>query len=566
MSTDHADYDVVVIGFGAAGACAAIAAAEGGARVLVVDRALGGGASALSGGIVYAGGGTPYQREAGYHDDANNMFDYLQQEVGDIVDEVTLRHFCDGSVDRLAWLEKHGAQFSSSLCDYKTSYPTDKHYLYFSGNEKAHPYRLHATPAPRGHRQIAKGIGSGRVLWAHLRDAAVGLGVTVMPRTRVDDLVLLDSGIREVRCRSWVDDGSAAAALYARTSALGAKFTNWLPPIGQLLNRVADRLWKRRAVPRTFTARTVILAAGGFAFNQDMLRRHSPQFAQIRPLGTEGDDGKGIELGVAAGGATAHLERVTAWRFLSPPSAMIEGITVGVNGDRIANEDLYGATHSDAMVRRFGGKGFLVVDSEIWRRARSQISDQTEMFQRLQLGAVFITGHCKAATLEQLATKLGISPSGLAATVAGYNAAIVSGGEDPGHKASGLCAPIASGPFYGIDISVRPSLTYPAPGLTLGGLRVDGGSGQVLTETGLSISGLYAVGRTAVGVCSNSYVSGLALADCVYSGKRAGEHAARSTVGDEPTRTDPVPASSASLAPTCKGSGTQPPQSSDVRN
>lgn len=39
---------------------------------------------------------------------------------------------------------------------------------------------------------------------------------------------------------------------------------------------------------------------------------------------------------------------------------------------------------------------------------------------------------------------------------------------------------------------------------------------------------LYAAGRNAVGMCSNGYVSGLSLADCVFSGKRAGEHAARS--------------------------------------
>lgn len=50
--------DVVVIGFGAAASAAAIEAAEAGADVLVLDRFGGGGATALSGGIVYAGGGT----------------------------------------------------------------------------------------------------------------------------------------------------------------------------------------------------------------------------------------------------------------------------------------------------------------------------------------------------------------------------------------------------------------------------------------------------------------------------------------------------------------------------
>ena len=171
-ATTDSDFDVIVVGFGAAGACAAIAAAEHGARVLVVDRALGGGASAVSGGVVYAGGGTPYQVAAGYDDDADNMFDYLRQEVQGVVDDATLRRFCEHSANQLAWLEAHGAKFESSLCPYKTSYPT-KHYLYFSGNEKAYPYKLHARPAPRGHRQIATGTKSGRDLWRCLRDSAL---------------------------------------------------------------------------------------------------------------------------------------------------------------------------------------------------------------------------------------------------------------------------------------------------------------------------------------------------------------------------------------------------------
>ncbi len=46
------------------------------------------------------------------------------------------------------------------------------------------------------------------------------------------------------------------------------------------------------------------------------------------------------------------------------------------------------------------------------------------------------------------------------------------------------------------------------------------------SERELLADRLYAAGRTAVGICSNSYVSGLSLADCVFSGRRAGRHAA----------------------------------------
>ena len=60
--------DVVIIGFGAAGACAAIEAARAGADVVVLDRFAGGGATRLSGGVVYAVGGTPQQGAAGVSD------------------------------------------------------------------------------------------------------------------------------------------------------------------------------------------------------------------------------------------------------------------------------------------------------------------------------------------------------------------------------------------------------------------------------------------------------------------------------------------------------------------
>ena len=82
--------DVVVIGFGAAGACAAIAAREDGAEVIALDRANGGGATALSGGIIYAGAGTTVQQQAGVNDSYEQMLTYLRLEVGDAVSPQTL--------------------------------------------------------------------------------------------------------------------------------------------------------------------------------------------------------------------------------------------------------------------------------------------------------------------------------------------------------------------------------------------------------------------------------------------------------------------------------------------
>ncbi|MND93042.1 hypothetical protein D3C80_852180 [compost metagenome] len=62
--------------------------------------------------------------------------------------------------------------------------------------------------------------------------------------------------------------------------------------------------------------------------------------------------------------------------------------------------------------------------------------------------------------------------------------------------------------------------------MTVGGLRVDEDSGQVLRDDDTPIGGLYAAGRTAIGLPSHLYISGLSAADCIFSGRRAGAHVA----------------------------------------
>ena len=62
---------------------------------------------------------------------------------------------------------------------------------------------------------------------------------------------------------------------------------------------------------------------------------------------------------------------------------------------------------------------------------------------------------------------------------------------------------------------------------TVGGLRVDEASGAVKALAGGVVPGLYAAGRTAIGICSSLYVSGLSFADCRYSGRRAARSIAR---------------------------------------
>lgn len=473
--------DVVVIGFGAAGACAAVEAATAGASVVVLDRFTGGGATALSGGVVYAGGGTRQQAEAGVTDSVDAMYSYLRHEVRDAVSPTTLRRFCEDSAGMLAWLEDQGVPFDSRVSPFKTSYPTDDHYLYLSGSEDAWP-----DPAPRGHRTRAKGT-SGKAFFTRLAEATRRAGVRVLPQTRALELVLEDGRVTGVRCRTLT---GLPRVLHAMLTRAGAKPWLYYPPLGKRLFGLAARL-ERFGRPLVVTAgQGVIIAAGGFISDRALVHEHAPAHRGGLALGTPGDDGGGIRLGVAAGGKTARMDKISVWRFVTPPSALQRGVFVDSAGQRFGDATLYGAANGSEIVER-GGRAWLLIDDEILREARAQVKTQTAPFQRWQVLYLLGRGLVTAPTIEEVARRAGIAAP----------------------------EPFGTPPYSLINVSVRAGFGYPCPMLTLGGLVVDEDTGQVQ-----GVPGLYAAGRSAVGVCSESYVSGLALADCVFSGRRAGHH------------------------------------------
>lgn len=75
--------DVLVCGYGGAGAAAALEAARNGAQVMILERAsAGGGATAMSSCEMYLGGGTALQKDLGLHDSTENMIAYLEEALG----------------------------------------------------------------------------------------------------------------------------------------------------------------------------------------------------------------------------------------------------------------------------------------------------------------------------------------------------------------------------------------------------------------------------------------------------------------------------------------------------
>ena len=533
-STWDATADVVVVGFGAAGACAALEAHEAGADVLVLDRFHGGGATAISGGIVYAGGGTDEQREAGVADTPQAMFDYLRLETAGAVSEETLRRFCDGSVEMMAWLKGHGVPFQGSLAPYKTSYPTNDYYLYYSGNELSGPARAVAPPAQRGHRAHGKGT-SGKAVYAPLRRAVEAEGIGVRTQTRADALVTDESGrVVGVRCLTMAGAPARVVREHRWLSARVGKMNLWYRPLGKRMSARLLRLEKQYARPWTVRARQgVVLSAGGFSFNRDMVREHAPAYAHGLPLGTLGDDGSGIALGTQVGGATRNLDRMSAWRFFTPPSALAKGLLLGPDGRRVCNEALYGAAVAEHVIHEHGGRAYLLIDQAVLDEARSQIPSQTLWFQRLQLKTALGSARLEAPTLTELAAKAGIDAPTAERSLADYNALAHGEGEDPMGKPRDQIQPLERGPFSLVDISIRRSVKFPCPTMTLGGLVVDEETGAVLGDGGAPVAGLYAAGRTAAGICGTSYVSGLSIADCVFSGRRAGRSAATVTARHE---------------------------------
>jgi 3-oxo-5alpha-steroid 4-dehydrogenase len=350
--------DVVVVGFGGAGACAALEAAAAGCSVLVLDRFGGGGATALSGGVVYAGGGTPQQRAAGVTDTPEAMLSYLRTEVGDAVPAATLEEFCHGSAAMLAWLEGHGVPFEGSLCPDKTSYPTNRHYLYYSGSELsvAEAAGDDAAPAaPRGHRTRGRGT-SGALFYARLAAAVRAAGVRVLTQTAARELVTGPDGrVAGVACLTLRGAPAWARLAHRVLHRWSVKPYLYVPKAGRILHRPVAWLEGRYRRPlRAGAARGVIIAAGGFAANRAMMREHAPHARGGLPLATPGDDGSGIRLGAGAGAATAFLDRVSVWRFLSPPPALLTGVLVDRAGERVCDESRYGAALGDAIVRRGG--------------------------------------------------------------------------------------------------------------------------------------------------------------------------------------------------------------------
>jgi 3-oxo-5alpha-steroid 4-dehydrogenase len=515
--------DVVVIGAGCSGICASIEAADRGARVICIDRFGGGGATTLSGGVVYAAA-TKIQKNAQIEDSIEDAFRYLKIETGDVVSDETLRSFCRQSAPNLEWLMRIGVVFGERVFEGKASYPPDGYFLYFSGNETSKPYCDQARPAQRGHRTLGKGR-SGSAFYAALKSALRShRNIHFVTHCPVRRLVIGLEG--EILGVEVLAVSRVCLSFHRWLEALFTKTPIWnlsrgLPTV---LRRTMAWLESQGSRRKLFKAANgVILATGGFAHNRSMVAHYAPHLKAYTPLASAGTDGSGIRLGQTVGGQTSRLDNFDMGRHIAVSEPYVRGVIVNQSGKRFIGEDQYHATIGEKIALEQDGVAWIILDAALYQEAfRRALSFRGKKLAVWLNGVLALLGGLKKSeTLAGLAKACKLPAPNLEATIAEYDQIARGQKEDTWGKRLKLLSSLGQGPYYAVNISSNNRFS-PVGAFSLGGLMVDEATGAVLGPGDKPIPGLYAVGRDAIGIPSNRYVSGTSLADCVFSGRRAG--------------------------------------------
>ena len=469
--------DVAVVGFGGAGGCAAIEAADAGADVAIFEVAsASGGSTALSSAEIYmgGGGGTRVQQACGYDDSTEALFEYLKLCMGDVGDEEKIRCYAEGSRDHFDWIVGLGVPYKDTEYESKAIVAMTDDCLLYTGNEKAWPFRDVATPCPRGHNLEIEGDNGGPLFMEIVTRNVTERGIRVKYDARALRLI--------------ADEGGAIHGLVVRID-------------GEEKNVRARR--------------GVILCTGGFAMNQTMWEHYSPAVAKrAQPIGNPFDDGGGIRMGQGAGASTLHMNQSFVTIPFYPPSSHTFGILVNSQGQRFINEDVYHARIASSNLKQLhaGEKVFLIIGEKHWKQPN-------------MLGGEIASA---AETIEELAEDVGLPVSNLAHTLHYYNEHAAKGEDPLFHKQAEWMEPI-EGTIAAVDISPGEHGLY--VGFTLGGLETRP-TGEVLTMDGDVIPGLYAAGRTTCGMPRNAegYASGMSVGDVTFFGRKAGRRAAERSV------------------------------------
>lgn len=383
------DYDVIVIGAGAAGLSASVAAADAGASVLTIEAdKQTGGSSRLSGGHFYAAG-TSVQREAGITgDNAEAMFEHFMTFNQWMVEPSVVRRYCELSAPAFEWLLDQGVRF-----------PVEG--LYISG----------IGDVPRGHQPD----GDGQAVVQALEAQCSLRGVDLVLATRVERLLRDDTG--SINGIKTVDTQVSCGAVVIATGGFGAN-----PEL--LAKHFPDAV-----------------AAGDWTWYI------GSQMAQGDGLKL------GQEVGAALDGHNRGLLLVTPGfshdlEVLLPDWLIL----VNRDGRRFADETAP-YTVLGGLIQRQGGVAFAIFDETARTGAkRTPVFNafwvDEVLDQKADEGRII-----RAETLEVLARQTGINSDALQGTIDRYNADCELGEDSAFFKqsATGL-RPVKTAPYYAVEV------------------------------------------------------------------------------------------------------------------
>ena len=265
----------------------------------------------------------------------------------------------------------------------------------------------------------------------------------------------------------------------------------------------------RTGAQATFNAPVVIVAAGGFGANHEMLAQYRPELLEAVTTNQPGATGDGIVMAQAIGADVVDIDQIQVHPTVEQGTSTLlsEGIRgdgailVNADGERFTDELLTRDVVSAAEWEQPGGWAYAVFDKHVYD-ANTSVEEKF-----VQKGLAL-----SANTFEELAELMEVDVDTFVATMAAYNDAIENGEDDPmGRTASRN--PIVDVPFYAIKV---------APGIhhTMGGLRINTAT-EVLDADGNPIPGLYAAGEVTGGIHGGNRLGGNAICDINVFGHQA---------------------------------------------
>lgn len=313
------------------------------------------------------------------------------------------------------------------------------------------------------------------------------------------------------------EDGSAVGSyLTTRMAALCAE--RGVAPINDM--KVEEILVKDGAVcgvrataasgeEYSIEASAVIVSAGGFGANHQMLAQYRPELLEAVTTNHPGATGDGIAMATAIGAGTVDMGEIQVHPTVEQSTSLLlsEGIRgdgailVNQNGERFINELLTRDVVSAAEWEQPGGWSYAVFDQPV-ADANTSIE---EKFVARDLVLV-------ADSLKELAAQMDTNADAFLKTVEDYNSAIASGADDPLERTASR-EPIEKAPFYAVKV---------APGIhhTMGGLRINSAA-EVLDKNGTAIPGLFAAGEVTGGIHGGNRLGGNAVCDINVFGHQA---------------------------------------------